>query len=59
MARNAQQLPPETSAKMKDGLEKYLATLLGQGGPAVDVFKKVLGPEGQKEYIRKVMFGVE
>jgi len=59
MAKNAQQLPPETSLKMKEGIEKYVSTLLLQGGPAVDVFKKILGPEGQKEYVRTVMFGLD
>ncbi len=59
MAQNAQKLPPETSLKMKEGLEKYVSTLLSQGGPAVDVFKKILGPEGQKEYVRTVMFGLD
>jgi hypothetical protein len=59
MARNAQQLPVETSVKMKEGIEKYVATLLAQGGPAVDVFKKILGPDGQKEYTRTVMFGLD
>ena len=59
MAKNAQRLPPETSMQMKDGIERYIATLLNQGGPAVDVFKKVLGSEGQKEYLRTVMFGID
>jgi hypothetical protein len=59
MAKNAQQLPPETSLKMKEGLEKYVSTLLSQGGPAVEVFKKILGPEGQKDYVRTVMFGMD
>jgi hypothetical protein len=59
MAQNAQMLPPETSLKMKEGLEKYVATLLSQGGPAVDVFKKILGADGQKEYVRTVMFGLD
>jgi hypothetical protein len=59
MAQNAQKLPPETSLKMKEGLEKYVSTLLSQGGPAVDVFKKILGADGQKEYVRTVMFGLD
>jgi hypothetical protein len=59
MAMNAQKLPPETSLKIKEGIEKYVATLLSQGGPAVDVFKKVLGADGQQEYVRTVMFGLE
>ena len=59
MVKNAQQLPPETSLKMKQGIEKYVSTLLSQGGPAVEVFKKVLGPEGQKDYVRTVMFGLD
>ena len=44
---------------MKEGLEKYVSTLLSQGGPAVDVFKKILGADGQKEYVRTVMFGLD
>ena len=59
MVKNAQQLPPETSIIMKEGLEKYVSTLLSQGGPAVEVFKKILGPDGQKDYVRTVMFGLD
>lgn len=59
MAKNARPLPPESSAKIKEGIETYVATLLGKGGPAVDVFKKILGPDGQQEYVRTVMFGLE
>jgi len=59
MAKNAQQLQPQESERVKDGFEQYVSTLLAQGGPAVDVFKKILGPEGQKEYIRTVMFGLD
>lgn len=59
MAKNAQPLTPDNSAKVKEGLERYVSTLLGKGGPAVDVFKKVLGPDGQQEYVRTVMFGLE
>jgi hypothetical protein len=59
MAKSAQQLPIESKLKMKQGLEKYVDTLLTQGGPAVDVFKKILGPEGQREYVRTVMFGLD
>lgn len=59
MAKNAQPLTADSSARVKEGFERYVATLLGQGGPAVDVFKKILGPEGQQEYVRTVMFGLE
>jgi hypothetical protein len=59
MAKNAQPLTPESSAQVKAGFEKYVDTLLSKGGPAVDVFKKILGPEGQQEYVRTVMFGLE
>lgn len=59
MAKNAPQLPVADRVKMREGLERYVTTLLGQGGPAVDVFKKILGPEGQKEYVRTVMFGLD
>jgi len=59
MAKNAQPLSPEMSAQVRSGMEKYVETLLDKGGPAVDVFKKFLGPEKQKEYIRTVMFGLD
>jgi hypothetical protein len=59
MVKNAQPLTPESSAQVKAGFEKYVDTLLSKGGPAVDVFKKILGPEGQQEYVRTVMFGLE
>jgi len=59
MVKNAQKLDPEKSKRVRDGFELYVSTLLGKGGPAVDVFKKLLGPEKQQEYIRTVMFGLE
>ena len=59
MAQQAQKLDPEMSAKVKDGIEGYVATLLAKGGPAVDVFRQMLGPEGQQEYVRTVTFGLE
>lgn len=59
MAKHAQPLSPEMSAQVSSGMEHYVETLLAKGGPAVDVFKKFLGPEKQKEYIRTVMFGLD
>jgi hypothetical protein len=47
------------SEKVKQGLEEYVTTLLSKGGPAVEVFEKMLGKEGQEEYVRTVMFGLE
>ncbi len=59
MAMNAEELTPEMSEKVKQGLEEYVTTLLSKGGPAVEVFEKMLGKEGQEEYVRTVMFGLE
>ena len=59
MAKNAQPLSPEMSVQVRAGMEKYVDTLLDKGGPAVDVFKKFLGPEKQREYVRTVMFGLD
>ncbi len=59
MVDNADSLTPEVSRKVKAGLEKYVGTLLTEGGPAVEVFKKMLGVDGQKEYVRTVMFGLD
>jgi len=59
MAKNAKPLPPEKSRAVAQGIENYVGTLLSKGGPAVDVFKKILGPAGQQEYVRTVMFGLE
>ncbi len=59
MAKNAEELTPEMSEKVKAGLEEYVTTLLSKGGPAVEVFEKMLGKEGQEEYVRTVMFGLE
>jgi len=58
MTKNAQKLDAEQSTKVRQGFELYVTTLLGKGGPAVDVFKRLLGPEKQQEYIRTVMFGL-
>ena len=59
MARNAQPLSAEESGTVKSGMEWYVDTLIAQGGPAVNVFKTLLGPEKQKEYVRTVMFGLD
>jgi hypothetical protein len=59
MAKNAQALPADQSDRVRAGMEKYVDTLLDKGGPAVDVFKKFLGPEKQREYVRTVMFGLD
>ncbi len=59
MAGNAQPLGVEESRKVKAGMEWYVDTLIAKGGPAVNVFKTLLGPEKQKEYVRTVMFGLD
>ncbi len=59
MTRKAAPIDEETSGRIKDGIEGYVSTLLAKGGPAVDVFKQMLGPEGQQEYVRTVTFGLD
>jgi len=59
MAKNAEPVSPGLSQKVQQGMEWYVTTLLAKGGPAVNVFKTLLGPEKQKEYVRTVMFGVD
>ena len=59
MAKNAEPLSPGLSEKVQQGMEWYVDTLLAKGGPAVEVFKTLLGPEKQKEYVRTVMFGLD
>ncbi len=59
MARNARPISAEESGKVKAGMEWYVDTLIAKGGPAVNVFKTILGPAKQKEYVRTVMFGLD
>jgi len=59
MAKKAEPLSPGLSGKVQQGMEWYVNTLLAKGGPAVNVFKTLLGPEKQQEYVRTVMFGVD
>ena len=59
MAQNAESLSPEMSTKVQEGIDGYVSSLLAKGGPAVIVFKTLLGPEKQKEYVRTVMFGLD
>lgn len=59
MVRAAPGVSAETSQALRAGTERYVSTLLAEGGPAVDVFRRVLGPEGQREYVRTVMFGLD
>lgn len=49
----------EESRKVREGIERYVNTLLEKGGPAVNVFKFLLGPEKQKEFVKRIMFGLE
>jgi hypothetical protein len=58
MARQAQPALPEVQQKVREGIEGYVRTLLEQGGPAVDVLKRLLGPERQRRYVQTVMFGI-
>ena len=59
MAKHAEPISPEQSKKVQEGIEGYVSALLAKGGPAVNVFKTLLGPEKQEEYVRTVMFGVD
>ena len=59
MAKNAEPISPGLSEKVQQGMEWYVNTLLEKGGPAVNVFNFLLGPEKQKEYVRTVMFGID
>jgi len=59
MAENAAPLTPEQSKKVQEGMEGYVNALMEKGGPAVNVFKFLLGPDKQQEYVRAVMFGVD
>jgi hypothetical protein len=57
---NAQLLTDEQqSKKVQEGIKTYVDTLLEKGGPAVNVFKYMLGSEKQKEFVKEVMFGIE
>ncbi|MCP4713477.1 MAG: hypothetical protein GY868_00050 [Deltaproteobacteria bacterium] len=59
MTDNARELNAEDSLKVQQGMEGYVGALLAKGGPAVDVFKVLLGKKKQHEYVRAVMFGVD
>jgi len=60
MVTNASQLADEEqSKKVREGIRTYVDTLLEKGGPAVNVFKFLLGPEKQQEFVRGIMFGIE
>lgn len=59
MTKNAEPLSPDLSQKVQDGMEGYVSSLLTKGGPAVNLFKRILGPEKQQEYVRTVMFGMD
>lgn len=59
MLREAPPVPADTSRELRAGTERYVSTLLAEGGPAVDVFRRILGPDGQRDYVRRVMFGLD
>ena len=58
MVTEAPELPGEETETLGVGLERYVDDLLSKGGPAVDVFKKLLGPEKQAEYVKSILFGM-
>jgi len=60
MVGSAPQLADEEqSRKVQEGIKTYVNALLEKGGPAVNVFKFLLGPEKQEEFVKGIMFGVE
>ncbi len=58
MARAAQPLDEAQCSVQRQAKEGYVNELLSRGGPAVNVFKILLGQAGQQEFVRQVMFGV-
>jgi hypothetical protein len=59
MTEWAKPLSPGLSNRVQQGMEGYVDSLLARGGPAVNVFKTLLGPKKQQEYVRSVMFGLD
>jgi len=59
MARHATQTDESGAARLQQNAENFLETLLERGGPAVNVFKWLLGVKRQHEYVRNVMFGID
>lgn len=58
MVATAPRLSEQEANTAREGLERYVGELLSKGGPAVDVFAKLLGPEKQAEYVRTIIFGM-
>ncbi len=59
MAAGAEPVPAETALRIREKQMWYMETLLGQGGPAVNLLAKLMGEERQQEYVRTVMFGLQ
>lgn len=59
MARSASPLDEQKTDKLRESMNEYVSSLLSSGGPAVDIFKTLLGPEKQREYVREIMFGMD
>ena len=59
MVQKSSSLEAPSSERLQKGMETYVATLLDKGGPAVNVFKNLLGPQGQAEFVRTVIFGLD
>jgi hypothetical protein len=58
MINQAQPLSEELSSKVEKSVKEYIDNLISQGGPAVDLLVKLMGPEKQREYVYTVMFGI-
>ncbi|MBI4975938.1 MAG: hypothetical protein HZC28_00555 [Spirochaetes bacterium] len=58
MIEHAAAVPAAEAMKSRTGIEDYVTALLQNGGPAVDVFKTILGPDGQRQFVRTVMFAL-
>ena len=59
MVQKSSSLDEPSAERIQKGMETYVATLLEKGGPAVNVFKNLLGPQGQTEFVRTVIFGLD
>ncbi len=59
MAAQAEPTDASGNRLLKQSAESFVEQLLSRGGPAVNVFRHLLGEAGQQEYVRTVMFGIQ
>jgi hypothetical protein len=59
MAEGAQPLDDRNTRRVGDGILGFVNRLIKEGGSSVKLFRRLVGPEKGREFVRSVVFGVQ